>query len=221
MRIVAVAQQKGGDGKSSLTINLAASLTASGSRVLVVDVDPQQSSAWWFDHGPEFEFDLAADNEVGNLARLRELPYDVILVDTPGSLHDLPVLDAVLDVADFVILPCAAQALSIQPLTRTLNEHVLPRGVPYRVLASRVDARTKDSSGEFRDVRSLHDLLDGAGYLHFRSYLREYQVYKDATGEGVSILHYRGRDAAKAKADLAAVTTELLTMWAHETKAVH
>jgi chromosome partitioning protein len=222
MRIVAVAQQKGGDGKSTVTINLAASLAASGSRVLVVDVDPQQSSAWWFDHGPEFEFDLAADTEVGNLARLRELPYDVILVDTPGSLHDLPVLDAVLDVADFVILPCKATALSIKPLTRTLNEHVLTRGVPYRVLANRVKPRSIDATGAFKDARGLYDLLDGAGYLHFRSFLREYQVYEDATGEGVSILHYGGRDATKAQADLAAVTTELLTVWAHETtEAVH
>jgi chromosome partitioning protein len=210
VRTVAVVQQKGGEGKSTLTINLAASLAASGSRVLVVDVDPQQSSAWWFDHGPEFDFDLAADTEVGNLARLRELPYDVILVDTPGSLHDLPVLDAVLDVTDFVVLPSKASALSIQPLTRTLNEHVIPRGLPYRVLANKVAPRSIDTAtGEYRGARDLYDLL------------REYKVYEDAAAEGVSILAY-GRVSAKAQADLSAVAAELLTVWANTTiAAVH
>ena len=45
--IIGVLSQKGGVGKTTVALNLAAAIATSGSRVLVVDADPQGSALAW------------------------------------------------------------------------------------------------------------------------------------------------------------------------------
>ena len=52
MRTVAVLNQKGGVGKTTVTLGLASAAAAAGRRVLVVDADPQSASTWVLGHDP-------------------------------------------------------------------------------------------------------------------------------------------------------------------------
>lgn len=88
---VAVANQKGGVGKSTTTINLGASLALRGERVLVVDLDPQGNAT----SGLGIAHD-AIDASIYDVI-IRETPMEDVI--EPTSVRDLFVVPATIDLA--------------------------------------------------------------------------------------------------------------------------
>lgn len=107
--VIAVAQQKGGAGKSTLAANLAVALAEGGARAALLDTDPQASLARWMELRAKrpkalpLPFQAQAGWRVaGALDRLRR-EADTVVIDTPP--HVETDARAVIRAADLVLVP--------------------------------------------------------------------------------------------------------------------
>ena len=193
MRIVTVANGKGGVGKSTTTVNLAGIL-GEKMRVLVVDSDPQESATWWMEgsEGAEHKVEVVQETDPKMLSRVREVGgYNVVLVDTRPALR-AQALAAVIGASDYVVLPSPPSPMDIVALIETVLQEVRPSGVRHRVLLTRVDARSR---GEAEEARSA---LAAAGIPVFDNLIREYKAHRTASLLGIPISRLglsRGRNA--------------------------
>ena len=121
MRTVAVISQKGGTGKTTLAIHLAAAASASGFVALVVDTDPQATACTWHtwrgDLDPDV-IDCAAHTLLPKkLQQAADLGADLAVIDTPPHA-DIMAREAC-RAAELLLIPCRPRAFDLDAVRTT------------------------------------------------------------------------------------------------------
>lgn len=117
MAVIAVIQQKGGVGKSTITANVAGELLKKGRTVKVLDLDPQQSLATWAQLGKGLLAGIvepvSTDHPKQFKATLDRIKQkaDRVLLDCPPGLPDIGLVAAL--VSDVALLPVTPSPLDV------------------------------------------------------------------------------------------------------------
>lgn len=114
MKIITVAHQKGGVGKTTLSLNLAYCFSQ-GAKVAVIDIDPQGSISGLKDILAKQGIDLIQPKEMEQAKG----KYDIAIIDTPPYLTTA--LPEFFGYSDFVLVPTKASILDIMAISATIE----------------------------------------------------------------------------------------------------
>jgi chromosome partitioning protein len=88
MHVISLVTQKGGTGKSTLAVNLAVVAEANGEKVCILDLDPQGTSAAWYETRAVETPAVLDHNQAGQLtetlSKLERGGYTLAIIDSPG-----------------------------------------------------------------------------------------------------------------------------------------
>jgi chromosome partitioning protein len=200
-KVLVILNGKGGVGKTTTAFNVSAVFAQSKS-VLLVDADPQKSATWWAEQGDP-SFDITSNTDPKILKKLKTVKdYDLIVCDTPPHL-DSETLKAIVQVADYIILPTPPAPLDIQALIETIRGTITPTKVLHRVVLTKVDPRS------LNEAMNAQTTFMQIGIPVFNSFIRHYKSHERAALDGLAIVQYKGKNAQEAASDYLRLVNEL------------
>ena len=144
MKVLIVASQKGGAGKTTLAAHLAvAAEEILPNKVVILDGDPQGSlSAWW--NSREHEYPALASSTLAELPekieQLKEAGFELVIIDTPPAITNA--ITEIIKLADLVLIPTRPSPHDLRAVGSTVNI-ALSEEKPFVFVVTQAKANAK------------------------------------------------------------------------------
>ena len=169
MKTIAIISQKGGAGKTTLALHLAAAAEAAGKATVVIDLDPQASAAGWKDSRSEetpVVISLPHTRLTQGLQAAREGGARLAVIDT--APHSEAAAMAAARAADLVLIPCRAGILDLRAIATTAELVKLAQKRAFVVLNA-LPPRATQLLNDARGAVEVHGLEVGPVVLQQRA----------------------------------------------------
>jgi chromosome partitioning protein len=137
---IVVSNLKGGVGKTTTAVYLAAVAAERGDDVLLVDADPHASSAIWLEERPIEGVTVVEAPSERTLVRALRTEGALVVIDTPPG--DERLVRAAIDAADSVVIPTRAGGVEFPRVATTLD--MLPARTPRGLVIAAARLGTND-----------------------------------------------------------------------------
>lgn len=206
-RIIALSSQKGGSGKTTVVMQLAAGLALRDIRVAVVDLDPQESASRWCESAPDgapFPAEVlrlqGTTTDLKRMLRPLKARADVVLLDCPPAIEH-PHTTSALDCADLAIVPVVPSPTDLWS-TRAIERLILDRRKLAGVLLPNRVTRTALADDVLVVMRDFElPILDAA--------LFQRSAYAQSAVRGGSVFSL-GRSALAAQQEVEQLVSAVL-----------
>lgn len=199
MRIIALLNEKGGTGKSTLSQNIAVCLHRQGKRVILVDADPQGTTRDWRSASAE-NADLPnviALDRPELLSSLKSIDADIAIIDTPAKAEKMTAsVIRFADTALIVIQPSGADIWASAAAVRLIQQKI---DVGGKIIAAFLANRVSGSSNLSKEV--LAGEWNEYGIEQLESTVGNRVAFAQALTDGLSIYDTADR-TGRAEIDL-------------------
>ena len=207
MPVIALVGNKGGAGKTTLAVNLAAGLARHDS-VAVIDADPQGSALQWHaiaaDEPAPPVYMAEADLQRQAIQLLQD--YHCVVIDCPPSVH-APQTGAVLGFGDLALIPVQPSPMDLWAsvhIEQSIEEaHKLNPALRTLLVINQLEPRTTLS-------RLVRDALSEIAFPVAATAVRRRAIYRNSALQGKSVFDM-GRRGADAAAEIDQLIQEVNT----------
>ena len=206
--IISFLNQKGGVGKTTLSVNVAACLSLLGQKVLLIDADKQGTASTWASLRTESPFQvvsLSRENMARDAMKLAA-GFDFTIIDGPPQAETIS--RSCIVASDLVVLPIEPGGASRWSSDLTIRQVAEARELKETLKCGFVVSRKIGGTVLGRDTRIM---AADAGIPTFKTEIEQRIAYAEALTMGKTIFEWAGRGAAVT--EVQSLTHELLDVF--------